>query len=207
MTHIQLTVIYDYYPNTLRYSVLLSIIYNLLIFLIGLIFLMPIGFEILNEIENTIQNLVLPLVNLFQLIGIVWFYGIGQFADDVHFMLGIRPAAYVQVLLVLTPIAFATLLILNLIDLYQKPYKHMALFLISNILIWVPIVFLIVSFISYLSKEKSGIQKVMKPLSSWGPVDPILRRSRQMFTAHSMTKEYIYRQNRLKPFDSDDEND
>lgn len=147
-------------------------------------------------------------VCLLETIGIVCIYGITHFVDDMHFMLGFRPNAYWFIMWALLPISVATSFGSSLHNfIVNKDFVPPWLWL--RLLQWAifgfPLLLLIAGMIlCYLEKHKTRkFLKLFQPSSTWGPTDLILKKSRDMFTAHSMTKEYLYRQNRIKSKEDD----
>lgn len=130
------------------------------------------------------------------------FYGVTQFTDDMHFMLGFRASAYWQTMWIFAPVLFALALIESIFAFLKDPDNDSVwawIQIMQWIILFVPFALLVLGVILFcLKRERIKCDKLFIPSNTWGPIDPILKKSRGMFTAHSMTKEYMYRQNRLK---------
>lgn len=126
-----------------------------------------------------------------------------HFTDDMHFMLGFRASIYWQLLWSLSPLLFGGMFIHSIYNFTTSEIDRPTL-LWMRVMQWlifsIPFLLLPIGITTYVIKKRKKLKGVqlLHPSPNWGPRDPILKKSREMFTAHSMTKEYMYRQNRMK---------
>ncbi|XP_046977077.1 sodium- and chloride-dependent neutral and basic amino acid transporter B(0+)-like [Vanessa cardui] len=129
------------------------------------------------------------------LVFLIW-YGINKFAEDVHFMLGIKPKNCIKVSWILSIMfliyAFVTEVYYQVVTASNFIYATYVLLFIVSFLIFV----FIIRILYAACKNKAVKYLSLDP--SWGPTDDLLQRSRAMFSAQAMTKEYIYRQYSLQ---------
>lgn len=171
------------------------------VFILGIPYFSQSGISILYFVENALNNINIILVFL-EVIGIMWIYGTSNFVNDLHFMLGFRPSTFWIFCWYCSPLLIIGYFCLTLYRFYIQKLGGESTplqYVLKQILVYSPLIIHVLYVILYIIRAKDKrITKLFKPSPQWGPVDPILRKSRDMFSAHSMTKEYMYRQNRLK---------
>lgn len=122
---------------------------------------------------------------------LVW-YGINKFTEDIHFMVGIRPKLIIKVSWIFSIIiliySFGT-------EIYYQMMAQTFLIYVTYILLFFTGLIILIFIIRILvaaCRNKTVQYLSLDP--SWGPNNELLQRSRAMFSAQAMTKEYIYRQ-------------
>ncbi|KAF9804763.1 hypothetical protein SFRURICE_007666 [Spodoptera frugiperda] len=129
---------------------------------------------------------------------VLW-YGLERFSEDVHFMQGVQPKSSVKACWLVSGFILVYVLVTQLYKIYvDKNHttgnKYACYFLIINICVTVLVT--IVKLVIALYKK--NLYEQLSLDSEWGPKSEILRRSRAMFSAQAMTKEYMYRQYHLQ---------
>ena len=129
------------------------------------------------------------------LVFVIW-YGLHKFSEDIHFMLGIKQKSYIKMSWI---ISFIFLIYTLINEIYYQFLSH-AGFIYANIALLSIIGLLLLLFILGLliAAFKNVFRKYVSLDPTWGPKIEILQRSRGMFSAQAMTKEYIYRQYHLQ---------
>ncbi|EFA08215.1 sodium-dependent noradrenaline transporter [Tribolium castaneum] len=192
-------VVYNSLPKARKRHTLCVLTFSLIIYT-GTIFLSTrIGYSVFKTIESVLNDFCVPFLNTLQLVGVVYFYGITKFRDDVHFMLGIRSSVYWNTLYVLNPLLLGIVLAYNLHDFFTGGsfnFHSLGIFRIS--LIWFSLVVVTLYAFFYIIVSFFGHHfKVCKSSPEWGPRHGSLFVSRKMFKAYNVAKEYLYRQERF----------
>ncbi|KAJ8737133.1 hypothetical protein PYW07_000404 [Mythimna separata] len=136
---------------------------------------------------------------LLEIIVFVLWYGLDRFSEDVHFMQGVQPSTSMKAGWLLSAVALVYVFIVEFYGLYKARNKTVGYLagwymLLLNI---IPILLLVIVRI-LIALYKNKFYEEVGLDSSWGPTSELLRRSRAMFTAQAMTKEYMYRQYHLQ---------
>ncbi|KAM6224388.1 inactive sodium-dependent neutral amino acid transporter B(0)AT3 [Rhynchocyon petersi] len=99
----------------------------LLCFLLALCFTLQSGSYWVEILDNYIASMNLLIVAFFEVIGVVYVYGMQRFCDDVEWMTGRRPGLYWQVMWkVISPLMLLAVLIAYIALLVQKPLSYNA---------------------------------------------------------------------------------
>ncbi|PZC79690.1 hypothetical protein B5X24_HaOG216089 [Helicoverpa armigera] len=161
-------------------------------------FLSNTSLYFLVDTKRTLNALTLFLVLLENIVLILW-YGVDKFSEDVHFMQGIQPSIFMKFCWMISPAILAYVFVTQFIMLFYDKHRSigslvswyviLAMILIS--ILWTLIKIFIAIFNNTLY-EQVGLD------ASWGPKSDLLKRSRAMFSAQAMTKEYMYRQYHLQ---------
>lgn len=131
---------------------------------------------------------------------VLW-YGLDTFCEDVHFMQGIRPKVYMKSAWVASSVL---LLYTFLIEFYSETTKLIEIeVLLNSVGFWIIVICLCFAVITSIVRLSiSACQKrcmwSVQLSSAWRPRSELLQRSRAMFSAQAMTKEYLYRQYHLQ---------
>ncbi|KAJ3664517.1 hypothetical protein Zmor_000076 [Zophobas morio] len=147
------------------------------------------------------NEFIFIILNTFNLVAVVCFYGLRKFRDDVHFMIGIRFSAYSNALYILNPLLLGSLLIYNVYNFYthKVDVKFPWMRSLEIFFLWFILVAVVFYFFVYLVLVVLGKNlPVFKPAADWGPRYSTLAKSRRMFKAYNMAKEYLYRQERFR---------
>ncbi|XP_073960935.1 sodium-dependent noradrenaline transporter-like [Choristoneura fumiferana] len=147
------------------------------------------------------NQLISVFIVLMECFVFVLWYGLGTFCEDVHFMQGIRPKVYMRsawvassVLLLYT---FCNELYSEITEIIEKES------LLHCVGFWMLILCLCFTVITSIIRlsisacHKRCLRSVQLS-SAWRPRSELLQRSRAMFSAQAMTKEYLYRQYHLQ---------
>ncbi|XP_034839706.1 sodium- and chloride-dependent glycine transporter 2-like [Maniola hyperantus] len=191
-----LEVTFKRYPKLATYPGLTAFCAVLLLFFTTLPFLSYLG---VNSIALSFRRCVVLLTTfiglLEGLVFIIW-YGVSKFSEDFHFMLGIQPKNFMKgtwiLAIIILAYAFCNELYSQLIN--QTGYIYATYSLIA-ILSFIAAFFVIRLLIAACRKR---FHKFISIDPTWGPRSEVLQRSRAMFSAQAMTKEYIYRQYHLQ---------
>lgn len=126
---------------------------------------------------------------------IIW-YGIHKFSEDVHFMLGVKQKSYIKIVWVLSLIFMIYSFGCELY--YQIVNPAAFIFVTYGLLSFVGIILLLFVVGLLVAGCRKKFRRFVSLDATWGANDEILQRSRAMFSAQAMTKEYIYRQYHLQ---------
>uniref|UniRef100_A0A2H1V6P3 SFRICE_041129 n=1 Tax=Spodoptera frugiperda TaxID=7108 RepID=A0A2H1V6P3_SPOFR len=152
----------------------------------------------LVDAKRTMNLVSIFLVICENFVFVLW-YGLERFSEDVHFMQGVQPKSSVKACWLVSGFILVYVLVTQLYKIYvDKNHttgnKYACYFLIINICVTVLVT--IVKLVIALYKK--NLYEQLSLDSEWGPKSEILRRSRAMFSAQAMTKEYMYRQYHLQ---------
>lgn len=187
------------FRNVAKYPGISTFICVIVLFLITIPCISNIGMRFLVESYSQIL-VIIPLffVALELTVFVIW-YGVGKFSEDIHFMIGIQPKPIIKMSWVIIDLVVYYVIYKKMQLLIEKPNWNWidffgTFFVLSNILaliIWT-VVKVIIAWI------KGRLKDVIKADTNWGPQNEVLYRSRAMFSAQAMTKEYLYRQYHLQ---------
>ncbi|XP_013161981.1 PREDICTED: sodium- and chloride-dependent glycine transporter 1-like [Papilio xuthus] len=180
-----------------KYPGLICLTCIVILFLITIPLQSKYGINLFLSLCRTYLNLLSTFIAAIECFVFVLMYGMHRFGEDVHFMLGVQPSIFMKIGWVATSIillyAFCNEIHYrwdsnNIVDVTGR---YLLLVAIGYILFGI----LLKLLIAVLRKD---IWSVIRIDPSWGPASEILQRSRGMFTAQAMTKEYMYRQYHLQ---------
>ncbi|CAH1647759.1 unnamed protein product [Spodoptera littoralis] len=146
-----------------------------------------------------IMNIVgIFLVMCENFVFVLW-YGLERFSEDVHFMQGVQPKSSVKACWLVSGFVLIYVLGTQLYKAYIEKNETMGntiawYFLLINIVLTILVTIVKLVYAMY----KKNLYDQLSLDSEWGPKSEILRRSRAMFSAQAMTKEYMYRQYHLQ---------
>ncbi|RZC35530.1 sodium-dependent noradrenaline transporter-like [Asbolus verrucosus] len=187
-------------PKAKKHYTLCVFMFCTIIYSGGIFVSMRSAYLVVEAIDETICTIVLPFLTACEMIAVIYCYGVTNFEDDVHFMLGIRLPLYWKILYCLNPILLTAKCVYNIKIFYDRSnkHKHQWVYIYQQFVLWFSIVFIASYALFYVIKVVARKNfNICKPSQNWGPAQSELHKSRQMFTAHSMTKEYVYRQERF----------
>ncbi|XP_044759542.1 creatine transporter-like [Coccinella septempunctata] len=200
ITFVIVRTIFNRFPKVENYFMVISCAVYAVAFLCGTTMFTSFSTFIQKQlIWMVVKGPMILLMNLIQTGVILYIYGLTTVVDDLHFMLGFRLPFYWQILLFLSPAILCVMWIMSVWEFYEKMRVmdiSVAKQLMMNAVLYLPIYSSIGYSIYYMRWMiwKCHWENVFRPSDSWYLSDPILRKSRQMFSAMSMTKEYLYRQ-------------
>lgn len=127
-------------------------------------------------------------------------YGFDRFFEDVHFMQGIKPNSYLKLSWAMTIFVLIYAICGELYAVMRTPRglgDKIGFYIFVTFMGLVTILTGAKLLVAAL-KNKQAFWKELEIDPSWGPKNRLLRRSRALFSAEAMTKEYIYRQYQLQ---------
>lgn len=186
------------YPAIDRSPGLVSFVFVLILYIGTAPLLGNLTLYYLIDAKNVMNLLIIFLVLLENIVFVLW-YGLQKFSEDVHFMQGIQPNNAVKVGWLLSSIVLLYVFCVEFHNQYEYKKKTRGslvgwYLLFLNIIpsALVAIVRVLIALYKKKLYEEIGLD------ASWGPKNDLLKRSRAMFTAQAMTKEYMYRQYHLQ---------
>lgn len=187
---------FNRYPGSNKYPPLICLGWILITFLITIPLLGQFGYTTVMHAFDFTHMVSVFFVILEYFIFVYW-YGFDRLQQDVHFMLGTPPKTYIKLCWALSGIILTFAL---LRDIHRSITKESKMNIIaSGLLLFILGVLLVITVIKLIIALVRGhFKESVKLNSNWGPKSELLRRSRGMFTAHAMTKEYIYRKYHLQ---------
>lgn len=144
-------------------------------------------------------NLITIFMTLLECLVFVVWYGLEKFSEDIHFMQGIQPKSYMKLAWLLSIVVVAYVFFSELHFFYLSCDHNFGSKLgWCTLLSVVGLVISITLFKLLVAALRKRFREEIKVDPLWGPKNEVLRRSRAMFSAQAMTKEYIYRQYHLQ---------
>ncbi|XP_068220138.1 sodium-dependent proline transporter-like isoform X2 [Palaemon carinicauda] len=178
-----LTAVYDTFPRTRPYKLVLTGVLCLSCFLLGIPLCATTGQYIFYLIDTFGGGMGVLLIAIFELIALHWVYGVRRFSDDLKFMLGYNPSMFWKVCWVfIAPITLLLLFIYSIVTWEDPTYNGIGYpswaiavgwFLAGVSVLMIPLVFIFVVFKSLVTGK---ISQVFQPADSWGPGCPEARR-------------------------------
>lgn len=144
-------------------------------------------------------NMIMLFLAMIENIVFVQWYGLERFSEDVHFMQGVPPRSSIKfswfILIVVLVYVFFSQFIIMFNERNTSVSSQVGCWMII-VIVGLGLIVTVVKLIIGAYKKK--IRDLVRLDSTWGPKTEILKRSRAMFTAQAMTKEYMYRQYHLQ---------
>lgn len=186
--------IFAKYPSA-AYAIVILVFFIVTIPMMG-----PFARHVVSTGYYRIMNMISTFIVITQCFCFILWYGFERFSEDVHFMQGIKPNNYLK-------LSWASTIFILIYVIFSELY-----FVMKNprgvgdkigFYTFVTFVVLVVSLTGIkllvaALKSKQAFWKEIEVDPSWGPKNRMLRRSRALFSAQAMTKEYIYRQYQLQ---------
>ncbi|KAI5638995.1 sodium:neurotransmitter symporter family domain-containing protein [Phthorimaea operculella] len=181
-----------------KYSELFCFVVMFTIFLLTIPTFGAFGKYIYSQFFRRLIITVPLIVTNLEIIVFILCYGCNKFYEDVHFMQGIQPKSYMKFMWVITPFILSYVIVLDLHHIVTTLSCGVELFALSvmALMILIPLLIFVGKLLVAAFQKRFLHELKLDP--TWGPQDEVLRRSRTMFTAHAMTKEYMYRQYHLQ---------
>lgn len=173
-----LTAFYDEFPKSRNYKISMTLSICVLCFLLGLPCVTQGGQYVLNLMDTYAGGFAVLFISIFEIIGLMWIYGIRRFSADLKLMLGHEVSWYWKSSwLVFSPVILSFLFIYGLF--LHKPVTYdgtveypawadgvgwfLALMSMAQIPIWAVVI---------LFLNRKNLRKVFQPESTWGPAEP-----------------------------------
>lgn len=186
--------VFSKYPSA-AYAIIIIVFFVVTIPMMG-----PFARHVVSTGYYRIMNIVSTFMVIIQCFCFIVWYGFERFSEDVHFMQGIKPNNYLKL-----SWASAIFVLLYVIcsELYHVMKNPRGIGDKIGFYTFITFVALVISLTGIkllvaALKSKQAFRKEIEVDPSWGPKNRMLRRSRALFSAQAMTKEYIYRQYQLQ---------
>lgn len=194
-----LELIYLKFEKVAKYPGLTTFVGVLVMFLLSIPLLTTHAYPFVSGVHRRFVGLSSVFVCAVEYGVFLLWYGLDRIAEDVHFMQGIKPNIYFKIVWLFS--------IWVMIIVFFHEYLHQNIrrthstsvsigLILLDIYITVCILTVVIQLIIGACKRK--VKHYIKLDPTWGPSSEILRRSRAMFSAQAMTKEYMYRQYQLQ---------
>jgi len=198
-----LTAFYDGIPTLKRFKPIMTFLLCMSCFLISLPCMSYSGAFVFQIMDEYGGGMSVMWIAIFEVIGIMWFYGANNFAKDLNFMLNISMEGcwawcrhYVMVIIwALIPLLLITILGVSLADWEQPDYADkikypdwihgIGYFLILVAVAQIPIWALFMT-LYYLCAPSKRVSDVVRPTPEWGPGD---KQARKMYQANKAARQ------------------
>ncbi|XP_052072978.1 sodium- and chloride-dependent glycine transporter 1-like [Mytilus californianus] len=170
----------DSFPRLRRRRSLITFLFCLLCFVLGIIFCFQGGIYIFQLIDWYIAAFSRPIIGILECLIFGWIYGLERLSQDLHLMIGKRLPAFFRICIaVVTPVILLVLVISTFAG-YKRPaygsYVYPQYAAVIGILISVsPIIPIIVFAIIAIRKAEGRslsekLRSSLKPTVFWSPV-------------------------------------
>jgi len=198
-----LTAFYDGIPSLKRFKPIMTFLLCMSCFLISLPCMSYSGAFVFQIMDEYGGGMSVMWIAIFEVIGIMWFYGANNFAKDLNFMLNISMEGcwawcrhYVMVIIwTLIPILLILILGVSLANWEQPDYADkikypdwihgIGYFLILIAAAQIPIWALFMT-LYYLCAPSKRVSDVVRPTPEWGPGD---KQARKMYQANKAARQ------------------
>ncbi|XP_039763576.1 sodium-dependent serotonin transporter-like [Pararge aegeria] len=183
-------------PKLAEYPGLTTFCTVVLMFFMTIPFLSYYGVNMIALSFRRYFTLLSTFIGLLEgLVFIIW-YGVNRLSEDIHFMLGIQPKIFIKATWILSVILLAYALCNELYYQLNNLTGYIyATYALIALLSCIAALFVTTLLVAICTKR---FRRFISLDPTWGPSTDILQRSRAMFSAQAMTKEYIYRQYHLQ---------
>ncbi|XP_044751614.1 sodium- and chloride-dependent creatine transporter 1-like [Coccinella septempunctata] len=193
---------YELKPVLKRYTIPCALVFCHTLVISHCVLNFNIAVTLVLEVFIWVVFVVIPALAFYFYIFISFFYGVMHLMDDMHFMLGFRPCNLWKLNWYMGFLIYLALFIFSAYESTQSAEDlnetvHYIRIVIITIFCLIPLIYFIL-FVAIKYEKKIPFLEIFKSAKQWGPRDEVLRKSRDMFSAHDMTKEYLYRQKKLK---------
>ncbi|XP_059045927.1 sodium- and chloride-dependent glycine transporter 2-like [Achroia grisella] len=157
-----------------------------------------VGMNIIVGFRRFVNFVPVFIASLECFVYVIW-YGLDRFSEDVHFMQGIQPKSYLKIGWMTSSFILGYVFVT---ELYIQ--KNNSKETLGDTIGWYSLIasigMIVCIFVIKLliGVFRKNITEVIQLDPTWGPRSEVLQRSRAMFTAQAMTKEYMYRQYHLQ---------
>jgi solute carrier family 6 amino acid transporter-like protein 5/7/9/14 len=197
-----LTAFYDGIPTLKRFKPIMTFLLCMSCFLISLPCMSYSGAFVFQIMDEYGGGMSVMWIAIFEVIGIMWFYGANNFAKDLNFMLNISIEGcwawfrhyFMVVIWTLIPILLILILGVSLANWEQPDYADkikypdwihgIGYFLILIAAAQIPIWALFMT-LYYLCAPSKRVSDVVRPTADWGPGD---KQARKMYQANKAAR-------------------
>ncbi|CAH2035200.1 unnamed protein product, partial [Iphiclides podalirius] len=184
-------------PKVARYPGLVCLLAITLLFFISIPLQTRIGINVVLVICRIYLNMLSTFIAIIECCVFVILYGIHRFGEDIHFMQGVQTSIYMKIGWVLS----CAFLVYGFCGELHHRWESTALIdVLGRYLLATAVAVIALGVMIKLiaSAFRKNFAVVVRLDPTWGPRSEVLQRSRAMFTAQAMTKEYMYRQYHLQ---------
>uniref|UniRef100_A0A1A9WAV7 Transporter n=1 Tax=Glossina brevipalpis TaxID=37001 RepID=A0A1A9WAV7_9MUSC len=154
-------------------------------FLLGLVYITPGGQWILNLVDFYGGTYVIFVLAIFQLVGVVWLYGLQNLCDDVEFMTNRKVTIYWRLCWsFLTPVMMLIIFIYSMLNIESLTYRGNVYPKSAEVAGWILFTIGLSQFPlwalwyiqgHYENSITTTIKSTLTPNSKWGPSNPEIR--------------------------------
>ncbi|XP_018371466.1 PREDICTED: sodium-dependent nutrient amino acid transporter 1-like isoform X2 [Trachymyrmex cornetzi] len=184
-----ITVINEQFPSLKTWQIVVPTC--LLGFSIGTVYVTPGGQFILTLVDYYGTSFVVFILASFEMTGVVWFYGLENFLEDLEFMLDRKPSVYWRMCwFIVTPFILITIFIYTIATLSPLTYGGTSLPGYAHAIGWTILSIGVVQIplwmlIAMLKNRKlpfiQMLKRVFAPVSGWGPREVQQRKDWRIF--------------------------
>ncbi|XP_012058557.1 PREDICTED: sodium-dependent nutrient amino acid transporter 1-like [Atta cephalotes] len=184
-----ITVINEQFPNLKTWQIVVPTC--LLGFSIGTVYVTPGGQFILTLVDYYGTSFVVFILASFEMTGVIWFYGLENFLEDLEFMLDRKPSVYWRICwFIVTPFILITIFIYTIATLTPLTYGGTLLPGYAHAIGWTIFGIGIVQIplwmlIAMLKNRKLPFIQMLKrafaPVNEWGPREVQQRKDWRIF--------------------------
>jgi len=177
-----LTSIYDKFPPLRKRKVMVTAIAITCLFILGIPCLTEAGTYVIEIMDVFGGGSGVLLVSIFEMVGIMWCYGVRKFSADLRFMLGVEPSFYWKFCWAFCSPVFLVFIFSFSMTVFKEPkmgpneYPVWAIqigwLLLASVVLPIPTV-AIYKAVEYW--RRGDIGSVVEADESWGPADRTLR--------------------------------
>lgn len=188
--------IFNRYPGANKYPSLICLGWIVFTFLSTMPLLGYFGYTVVMHAFTFTHEISVFFV-IFEYLVFIYWYGFDRLQQDVHFMLGTPPKTYIKICWALSGVVLTYAFFRSF---YRSIKKGIIMDLMGtgSIGVFLGIMLLVTVIKLIIAAVRGHFKETVKLNPNWGPKSELLKRSRGMFTAHAMTKEYIYRKYHLQ---------
>ncbi|XP_071521550.1 sodium-dependent nutrient amino acid transporter 1-like [Panulirus ornatus] len=188
---VTITIIMDQFPHLRTWKVTLGVC--VVGFLVGNIYATPQGQHVLTLVNHYGGGVSIILLMVFEVVAIMWVYGIRKFIADIEFMLRRKTGLYWKICWgVVSPLFLSFVFVYS--QLEAKPLTYgsyvfdtvaigVGMSLSVSAVLLVPLVFLLEVKQRYADAPTlwEAVRNTFRPTPEWCPRDPTLRQEYQQF--------------------------
>ncbi|KAK3878040.1 hypothetical protein Pcinc_009757 [Petrolisthes cinctipes] len=192
-TGVIITAICDQFPHLIKWQVTLGVCISGM--LVGILYTIPQGQYILTLLNHYAGGVPIFALMIFELVGVVWVYGLPRLLKDIEFMLNRKTGMYWKVCWgVFNPLFLIVVFIYS--QATASPLKYgsyvfddvatgIGIGIATMAILMVPLMFLVQLYQTHISNDSPSIinslGKVFRPAYDWGPKDSILNQEYHQF--------------------------
>ncbi|XP_045527848.1 sodium-dependent noradrenaline transporter-like [Pieris brassicae] len=166
--------------------------------------------DLASSLADT-SDIIQLISSFFFSFAIYWVYGYKKHNIDIIFMIGVKASWFWKLGWMVNPILLIFMLYIKVNKFISRDYENThiiksimvrsdSLLSYSLVSIYILIIFITLSIDIHRHYLQSNLKGLFFPTENWGPRDKILFRSRSMFVPEIMTREFLYRQVRIRGY-------